>query len=160
MFMVAVLVKPLASDTLTPNSLVPASALEGVPKMVPSVDNTSQTGPLSLVKVRVSPGFGSEAIVAMEFEYGWPAVAAGWVKGLELKIGAPFTSINSVAVFDKPPESLTLTVKEFVPTSESLGVPEISPLEPTVSQVGPSSLLNVRVSPGFGSVALVATDCR
>src|SRR5438445_522044 len=49
---------------------------------------------------------------------------------------------------ENPLESLSLTVKVFVPMSASVGVPEAEPSPETLNQVGPLSLAKASVSPG------------
>lgn len=62
-----------------------------------------------------------------------------------------------LAVSDKVEGSVTLSTKEFVPTSAESGVPDKLPSDPTLNQAGPLTLANVRRSEGFGSIALVET---
>ena len=63
-----------------------------------------------------------------------------------------------VAVLEDPPKSVTLTTKVLVPPLNPSGVPERVPLASMLSQVGPLTLANVRISPApiYGAVALVA----
>ena len=69
---------------------------------------------------------------------------------------ASLTFIKRVAVLDKFP-SLISTVKLFVPTSISLGVPDSAPLGDILSQAGPDILLNV-IESSFVSLASFAID--
>src|SRR5437667_3302821 len=105
MSIVAVLDKPPESVTLTTKLLVPALAFAAVPVSAPLLATFSQPGPLTFAKIKVSPEFGSVAVPASEPEYNCPAFTAGSVIGLLVNDGAPFTSINIVAVLDSPTES-------------------------------------------------------
>lgn len=68
---------------------------------------------------------------------------------------APITKMFIVVVLERPPGSVTLTTKVLLPASGERGVPEMLPLDATVSQAGPLTLANVSVSL-FRSLALVA----
>src|ERR1043166_4581426 len=69
---------------------------------------------------------------------------------------AGFTLIFMVALLDKPPGSVALTVKLFSPSSAESGVPDSEPLLATLNHAGPLSFPKVMLSP-FGSVAFVET---
>src|SRR6266481_6709784 len=69
--------------------------------------------------------------------------------------GAGMTLMVMVAVLDKLPGSIALTMKLFVPSSPDTGVPENAPLGATLSHEGPLSFAKMILSP-FGSVAFVA----
>src|ERR1035438_2075289 len=58
---------PLESVRLTAKVLVPMSELAGVPERVPLAATTSQAGPLTFAKERVSPA-GAIAVPAMVAE--------------------------------------------------------------------------------------------
>src|SRR5262249_18964439 len=66
--------------------------------------------------------------------------------------------MSIVAVLDSPPESVTLTRKLSVPALAFTGVPERAPLLATVSQPAPLTFANTKVSPGFGSLAVPASE--
>ena len=55
---------PAASVTQTVKLFVPPSVGPGVPESVPSAATFNHAGPLALLKVSVSPGFGSVAVPA------------------------------------------------------------------------------------------------
>src|ERR1039458_9719346 len=63
--------------------------------------------------------------------------------------------MNSVAVLDKPPVSLTLTTNMFVFASEFAGVPDSAPLAATFNQAGPLTFAKVSATL-LRSLALVA----
>src|SRR5438445_11951051 len=69
--------------------------------------------------------------------------------------GAGFTLRFRVALLERPPGSVALTLKLLAPSSPESGVPESAPLPPTVSHEGPLSFPKVMLSP-FGSLAFVA----
>ena len=64
--------------------------------------------------------------------------------------GAAVTAMFSVAVFDKPPESVTLATKMFVPTSAESGVPDRLPLLATPSHAGPLTFAKVSAAELLG----------
>src|SRR5438477_8155705 len=65
-----------------------------------------------------------------------------------------------VAWLESPARSVALTRKVFVPASVEAGVPESLPFTPTVSQAGPVTLAKASLSPGSGSVALLAIEAK
>src|SRR5579883_354257 len=91
MFIVAVLVRPPGSATLTTKLLVPTLAERGMPDSEPSEPTDSQLGPLTKAKVSASLVFGSLAFVAIVPDSFCPATMEGRLKGLTLNEGAPFT---------------------------------------------------------------------
>jgi hypothetical protein len=58
MFSVALFDNPPASETLNTKLLLPTSLKDGLPDRVPSAATASQFGPLTLVNVSASAGFG------------------------------------------------------------------------------------------------------
>src|SRR5579871_6751282 len=90
-FNVAVFDKLPASVTLTTKLFGPTFADTGMPERLPELPTLNQAGPLTRAKVRISPGFGSVALVAMVPDTLCPAVTSGIEKGLVMKLGGPFT---------------------------------------------------------------------
>ena len=75
---------------------------------------------------------------------------------VEIIGGAAVTVMFIVAVLDRPPGLVALATKLLLPTSPESGVPESKPSVATDSHAGPLTFANVSISPGLGSVALVA----
>ena len=77
-------------------------------------------------------------------------MAPGSEKGLLMNVGGELglTAILMVAEADTPLESVKLTTKTFVPTSELTGVPERAPSLARFSQAGPLTLAKRSGSPG------------
>src|SRR5207237_723386 len=110
-FSVAVFDRLPESVTLTTKVLVPTLAETGVPDKAPLPATLNHAGPLTFANVRVSAGFGSSALVAIDTAHAWPATTPGSLKGLLMNAGAPFTTMDIVALFDSPPKSVTRTAK-------------------------------------------------
>ena len=70
--------------------------------------------------------------------------------------GGASTLMFRVAVLERFCGSFTLTTKLLPPRFAESGSPERVPSVPTINQAGPLTLANVSVSPGMGSVTLVA----
>src|SRR5579859_1799843 len=116
-FSVAVFDKLPASVTLTTKLFGPTFADTGMPERLPELLTLNHPGPLTSANVRVSPGFGSVALVAIVPDTLWPAVTSGIEKGLLMKLGGPLTLSSIVALAPCPFGACANTVKVFVPTS-------------------------------------------
>src|SRR6478736_6259552 len=88
---VALADRPPGSITPTTTELVPESPLDGVPETAPSAEICTQSGPLTLEKLRTSAGFRSEIFVAMLPVNAWPGVKSAMLNGSTLKVGLAFT---------------------------------------------------------------------
>ena len=82
-----------------------------------------------------------------------PAVGQLPPAGLS-QVGEATTRALSVASSNRPVGSVTRTMKTLAPAVPAAGVPANDPLAATVSQAGPDTLENVRVSVASASVAV------
>src|SRR5579871_3311924 len=118
---------PWASVAVTVTGLAPKSASVGVPEITPLLALIVSPDGSEAEKVRVLPAAGAAKWFDTSSENGWPSGAVWFAIAPSVGPGSLTVSVK-LRLTAAPCASVAVTVTVLWPKSESVGVPEITPV--------------------------------